>query len=241
MYSEVVAMSAPVKSSSSTITSPTGSRVGGMNREMYNELIRGPSRSGATVFDSVAAKLTRKPSFNSQSYSTDDVPSTSAPVEIKPPAAAAAKLVVQPSHNMFTAPQPGSKPISMRAQSRLSSGYTRAATIDTPAPTRPTGTLAERLSAMQPAAQPAAQAQPAAAAAATPKLMRQPTITDIAPQPHSLCHEIQFYDGNRLISDDIVTLLGITKKRIPDVTVAQFDKLHAEAMEYMKSGNYVKK
>ncbi len=106
-------------------------RIGSLDRKSYKEITgRGSSIDCAPVFE-VASRLQRNPSFGSKHYSTDDVPSATAAVAAGASNAGSAvnaasanatqpatqrPLLAQPSHNMFTAPQPGAKPISIIAR-----------------------------------------------------------------------------------------------------------------------------
>lgn len=89
----------------------TKTKVGGMPKDLYREMTRTSSIGDAPpVFDVAARSMQRKPSFNSKSYTTDDAPVSKAD---------AAKTIVIPTtaHNMFSAPQPGSKPLTLSGKS----------------------------------------------------------------------------------------------------------------------------
>lgn len=105
----------------------SGGKVGGIDRSMYRELSRAGTADGVVPVFEVAARLSRKPSFGSKTWSTDDVPrENSTEHEARQSTGSAIHrpvITAQPSHNMFSAPQPGAKPISIaRLPTRANTG-----------------------------------------------------------------------------------------------------------------------
>ena len=250
-------------------------KIGSIDRAAYRALSRAGTTEGVAPVFEVAARLSRQPSFGSKSYSTDDVPSGTAAAAGPSVAATsgstiARPLLTQPTHNMFSAPQPGAKPISVvRTPTRANTGggirptappsstmlakmaraaasadlhepAARAASVATSTSTS-TGTIvstsvaAAQLRTLVPDATPASAMQApggslSSSVASLPRLTRQSTILDVQ-RPNSTQYiMIRMYDGERCISDVVVSHLGIKSKILADVPCAEFDKLHARAI-----------
>lgn len=246
-------------------------KIGGIDRAAYRALSRAGTTEGVAPVFEVAARLSRQPSFGSKSYSTDDVPSGTAAATSSVTtsgSAIARPLLTQPTHNMFSAPQPGAKPISVvRAPTRANTGggirptappsstmlakmaraaasadshepVASSASVATNASTT-TGTLASaataQLRTLVPDAAPASALHApggslSSSVASLPRLTRQSTILDVQ-RPNSTQYiMIRLYDGERCISDVVVSHLGIKSKTLADVPCAEFDKLHARAI-----------